>query len=212
VSTEALSSEGRSAGAVAEPTLEDADSAMARYADGDDAAFAIVYAALGPRILRFLRRLSGSDDAARDLFQETWIRLHQARGAFRPGSAVLPWSYAIARNCFLDRARSKKKLPVSLDAREHEGLAEASTGAEAESRVIAQETARAVEEALASMSEARREAFILVRFEGLSIAEAAAVLGASENAVKLRAFQAYEVLRAALERLEKKTPLRPKIS
>jgi RNA polymerase sigma-70 factor (ECF subfamily) len=40
---------------------------------------------------------------------------------------------------------------------------------------------------------------VLIRFEGLSVAEAAQVLGATEGAVKVRAFRAYEALRAALE-------------
>lgn len=48
------------------------------------------------------------------------------------------------------------------------------------------------------MTPARREAFILLRYEGLSVAEAAAVVGATESAVKLRAFHAYEQLRRAL--------------
>lgn len=45
-------------------------------------------------------------------------------------------------------------------------------------------------------------AFVLLRFEGLSVADAAEVLGVSDNAVKLRAFQAYELIREALRRLE----------
>ncbi|MFO0660134.1 MAG: sigma factor-like helix-turn-helix DNA-binding protein [Polyangiaceae bacterium] len=45
---------------------------------------------------------------------------------------------------------------------------------------------------------AQREAFILIRYEGMSVAEAAAVVGTTESAIKLRAFRAYEALRAAL--------------
>jgi RNA polymerase sigma-70 factor (ECF subfamily) len=47
-----------------------------------------------------------------------------------------------------------------------------------------------------------REAFVLIRFEGQSVAEAAQILGASEGAVKLRAFRAYEILRAVLKSAE----------
>jgi len=45
----------------------------------------------------------------------------------------------------------------------------------------------------------QRDAFVLIRFEGLSVSEAAQILGATEAAVKVRAFRAYEALRAALE-------------
>jgi len=58
------------------------------------------------------------------------------------------------------------------------------------------------------MTDARREAFVLLRFEGMSVADAAEILGASENAVKLRAFQAYQAIRAELDRLEKVTARR----
>ncbi len=185
------------------PIASDADRAMARYAEGHDESFALVYAAIGLRLHRFLRRLCGAEDVAGDLLQETLLRMHLARAAFRPGSAVLPWSYTIARNVFLDRARSKKHAAVSLDQAEQGGLPEPSEAARAEGELLAKESARAVERALSRMSDARREAFVLIRFEGLSVADAADVLGVSENAVKLRAFQAYEAIRAELGRLEK---------
>jgi chemotaxis protein histidine kinase CheA len=59
-----------------------------------------------------------------------------------------------------------------------------------------------VERALRQRTDARREAFVLLRFEGMSVADAAEVLGISDNAVKLRAFQAYESIREAATRLE----------
>ncbi|HEY3496404.1 MAG TPA: RNA polymerase sigma factor [Polyangiaceae bacterium] len=180
-----------------------ADRAMGRYADGDEAAFAEVFAVVGPRIQRFLRRLCGADELARDLFQDTLLRMHQARGAFRPGAAVLPWAYAIARNAFVDSARARKRRPVTIGGTGADEPAEPAVAPDAESSVLANETARAVARALAGMTDARREAFVLVRFEGMSIADAAQILGASENAVKLRAFQAYEIIRGELGRLEK---------
>ena len=51
---------------------------------------------------------------------------------------------------------------------------------------------------LARLPESQREAFNLIRQEGLSLAEAAAVLGTTVSAVKLRAHRAYEFLRLAL--------------
>lgn len=177
-----------------------ADRAMDRYAEGDERAFSEVFAGIGARLQRFLRRLSGSEESARDLFQETLLRMHQARGAFRRGSPVLPWAYTIARNVFLDSARRKRRAPPLAPV--EDASVETAVGAEAESEVAARQAARAVDRALHEMSSARREAFVLLRFEGLSVADAAQVLGISDNAVKLRAFQAYESIREALQRLE----------
>jgi RNA polymerase sigma-70 factor (ECF subfamily) len=67
---------------------------------------------------------------------------------------------------------------------------------------MARESARVVAEALGAMTEARREAFILLRYEGLSVKEAAQIVGISEGALKIRAFHAYEALRAALAKMD----------
>jgi RNA polymerase sigma-70 factor (ECF subfamily) len=179
-----------------------ADRAMSRYAEGHDAAFGEVFTALSPRLLAFLRRLCGSPELAHDLAQETFLRMHRARGSFVPGSAVIPWAYAIARNCFVSHARSLKSRAArtNVDITDHEVAAGLDSNAE-EAAAVRQST-ELVARTLAQMSVTNREAFVLIRFEGLSVAEAAQILGASEGAVKLRAFRAYEILRAALESAE----------
>jgi RNA polymerase sigma-70 factor, ECF subfamily len=174
------------------------DRAMSRYAEGDDAAFGEVFRALAPRLLTFLRRLCGSPELAQDLLQETFLRMHRARGSFEPGGAVVPWAYAIARNCFVSQTRALKSRAArsSLDIADHD--VPAGLDANAEENAAVRQSAELVERALAQMSVTNREAFVLIRFEGQSVAAAAQILGASEGAVKLRAFRAYEILRAAL--------------
>ena len=182
------------------------DRAMDRYAEGDDRAFAELFSGLSPRIRAFLRRLSGSPELADDLTQETFMKLHQARGSFARGRSVVPWVYAIARNCYMSHARSPRARlsRESVDL----GKLEISSGRAScpEDATIAMQSAAAVERALRSMTPARREAFVLLRYEGLSVGEAAQILGVSEGALKLRAFHAYEAIRAALKELEGETP------
>jgi RNA polymerase sigma-70 factor, ECF subfamily len=189
-------------GAASELETSALDRAMAYYAEGHDAAFGDVFKGLAPRLLAFLRRLCGSPELAHDLVQETFLRMHRARGSFVPGSAVVPWAYAIARNCFVSQARSLKSKAArsSLDITDHEVAA--GLDANAEETVTVRQSAELVERTLAQMSVTNREAFVLIRFEGQSVAEAAQILGASEGAVKLRAFRAYEILRAALKSAE----------
>jgi RNA polymerase sigma-70 factor (ECF subfamily) len=178
------------------------DHAMTRYAQGHSPSFGEVFNVLSPRLLAFLRRLCGSPELAHDLVQETFLRMHRARGSFVPGSAVVPWAYAIARNCFVSHARSLKSRAArgSLDIADHE--VPAGLDSNAEEAVAVRQSAELVERTLAQMSVTNREAFVLIRFEGQSVAEAAQILGASEGAVKLRAFRAYEILRAALKSAE----------
>jgi RNA polymerase sigma-70 factor (ECF subfamily) len=178
---------------------------MSRYAEGDDRAFSEVYQGLTPRLRAFLRRLGCSQDLADDLTQETLLRMHRARGSFAQNRSVVPWAYAIARNCYMSHARSSKVRLTrnAVDASSVE--VPAGPGVCAESTSIARQTAQVVEQALGSMTDVRREAFVLLRYEGMSVAAAAQVVGVSEGAVKVRAFHAYETIRAALRAMEEGT-------
>jgi RNA polymerase sigma-70 factor, ECF subfamily len=198
-----LQSPARERGSVEMPIeASSLDRAMSRYAEGHDAAFGEVFTGLSSRLVAFLRRLCGSPELAHDLAQETFLRMHRARGSFVPGSAVVPWAYAIARNCYVSHARSLKSRAArsSLDIADHEVAAGLDSNAEETAAV--RQSAELVERTLARMSVTNREAFVLIRFEGQSVAEAAQILGTSEGAVKLRAFRAYETLRAALKSAE----------
>ena len=62
----------------------------------------------------------------------------------------------------------------------------------------ARELAMRIDQVLAKLPQSQRAAFELVKNEGLSMAEAAQVLGTTVAAVKLRAHRAYEALRGAL--------------
>jgi RNA polymerase sigma-70 factor (ECF subfamily) len=182
------------------PTVADPlDRAMDRCAEGDDAAFDELARGLTPRLRAFLLRLCGSRELADDLTQETFLRLYRARGSFARGSAVVPWAFAIGRNCFVSHARAKKTR-LSRKALDVTTIEVASgPDANAEATLAAQQSAAIVSRALAAMPVANREAFVLIRYEGMSVATAAQLVGISEGALKLRAFRAYELLRAALK-------------
>jgi RNA polymerase sigma-70 factor (ECF subfamily) len=173
-----------------------ADDAMDRYAAGDNAAFGDVYDALAPRLHRYLLRLTRYDSArAEDLLQQTFLQIHDARGRFHTGSAVAPWAYAIARRLFIDSARRNSREDLSGTYEEIVGHT-LSTGPTPEADLEAHRLAEDLRQAIASLPPQQREAFLLVRDEGLSMAEAAEVLGTTVAGVKLRASRAYKALRA----------------
>lgn len=196
----APASRSESSGAARAPV--DLDRLMARYATGDTTAFRELHRQLAPRLRMFLLRLSGGPRLADDLLQETWERIHRARGTFTRGAAVVPWSYAIARNVYIDHARAQKRkgrnsasigdLPDGLEPT-------SPAGATPDAELAAKEMLDIVRATLAKLPDTHREAFILIRFEGLSVADAALVLDTSEANVKVRAFRAYEAFRLALK-------------
>ena len=156
---------------VTEGDRSPADRAMERYANGDDAAFGELYDLLAPRLLGYLTRQTRDEPRAEDLVQQTLLRMHRARGRFIPGAAVVPWAMAIARRLMIDDLRHCRgdQLVRSIEG---DGAAE-----------VPDNAPTAVE---------------LVKQEGMSLAEAAAVLGTTVTAVKLRAHRAYVALRVSL--------------
>jgi RNA polymerase sigma-70 factor, ECF subfamily len=184
-----------------DPVVGALNDLMDRYARGDDAALAELYRLGAPRLRAFLARLGGDPTLADDLTQDTFLRIHRARGSFAAGAAALPWMIAIARNAFLDHSR---RLVVR---RREQGDASSASSAEppappstrGDEALAAREMIDIVQATLGDLPALQRDAFVLLRFEGLSVAEAAQVLGTTEGAVKVRAFRAYEALRAALD-------------
>ncbi len=178
----------------------DADEAMRRYASGDAAAFEDLYAALSSRLYSFCLRLAGRNGDADDLFQEAFLKLHRSRATFVAEANALHWAFAIVRSTYLDRLRRRARRPEDLVDSTDGTLDAVATRNSPESDLQAQALARLVEQELQRMSERNRSAYLLLKIEGLTAAEAAAVLGTTDDAVKQRAFRAYEALRAALTR------------
>lgn len=163
---------------------------MLRYADGDARAFGELYDELAPSILRFLFRGVRERSIAEDLTQQTFLAIHRARGSFDQEASVRPWAYAIARRLMLDTMRAKKRRP------EHE-LTEADAVyalTNPETSTLARFEAVTLMKKLRTLPDIYREAFELVRLEGLSMSEAAEAAGCSVAAMKLRAHRAYEQL------------------
>jgi RNA polymerase sigma-70 factor (ECF subfamily) len=178
----------------AAPTVEEL---MERYVGGSAEAFSELYRRISSNIMGYLLRLTRSRVRAEDLLQITFSKIHRARESYLKGAPVLPWALAIARRSFLDERRAAKSRSEDLSA---DGtLPEPLPVAEG----VSNDVSDAIERALDALPEAYREAIQLTKISGLSIAEAASVLGASETAVKLRVHRGYNLLRKELERFSR---------
>lgn len=177
---------------------EAASAAMDRYACGDDAAFSELYDLLAPRLSSFVMRRTRDAGKTEDLVQQTFLQMHCARRHFAPGAAVTPWAFAIARRILIDTFRKKGRDPLRVEEEAEDTRESVAPGASPDEITARRRLGRRMSEELARISETDRTAFELVKCDGLSMAEAAEVLGTTANAVKLRAFRTAEVLRATL--------------
>ncbi len=174
---------------------------MERYADGDEAAFGDVYDLLAPRLYAFFVRQTGDTARAEDLVQQTLLQMHAARLSYVRSSDVIPWAFAIGRRLLIDSRRRTKREVLFATAEDDAAALDAKVErfSVPEGQVMTRELAERAEEELEKMPESHREAYLLVRQEGLSVAQAAEVLGTTATAVKLRAHRAYEALRVVLD-------------
>lgn len=171
---------------------------MERYVDGDAAAFELLYRRVASKLFGYLLRLTRQRERAEDLLQITFSKVHRARASYLRGAPVLPWFIAIARRSFLDERRAAASRAEDLS---NDGIVpEPSDPGEG----LGNDVTEALERALDRLPESYREAISLTKISGLSVAEAAEVLGTTPTAVKLRVHRGYLALRQELESFARK--------
>ena len=148
------------------------------------------------RLLRYLVHLSGDHDLAKDLFQETWVRVmergHQydGRGEFRT------WLFTVARNITLDHFRRKR--PVSLDGlledEHHAGLEPVDPGPSVLESMARHDQVERVNAALLKIPGEYRETVVLRFQEGLSLEEISTVTKMPLGTVKSRLYRGLNLL------------------
>ena len=195
-STAALGSEAALAYAPAMAHAPDDSALMLRYQDGDVTAFEALYRRHKDPVFRYLLRLSGHHEAAEDVFQEVWGKIIKARASYRPTAKFTTFLYRVAHNCFIDHVRRNRRhagateLKPELFSDEREPL-ELTT----ERQLAKQRLA----EALGTLPEEQRDAFLLHEEGGLSVDEIAAVTGSNRETAKSRLRYAVAKLRAAID-------------
>lgn len=72
---------------------------VARAQAGDEKAFEELVTATHAETYTLARRLTGSDDDARDVVQEAYLRAYRSIGRFRGEARFTTWMYRITANC-----------------------------------------------------------------------------------------------------------------
>ena len=142
---------------------------------------------LVPFLRAFARSLTGNQEAADDLAQETLVKAWQSRASFIPGTNLKAWLFTILRNQFYsDRRRAWRQAPWDQDA------AERIPGG-GEDQIHSAELSDTVR-ALKHLSDEQREALILVGAGGFSYEDAAAICKCAVGTVKSRVARARKTL------------------
>jgi RNA polymerase sigma-70 factor (ECF subfamily) len=169
---------------------------LQKAGNGDQAAFRELYDRYREPIFRFAYRLLGSVESAEDVTHDCFLSLIRKHENYRPERASLKtYLYAAARNLALKHFRAQGR-ETSLDEVKEEP--KDSPRRAPLRRLLDEELATQVREAVFSLPPLQREALILFEYEGLSLSEVAEVAGTDVGAVKARLYRAREGLRRIL--------------
>lgn len=160
----------------------DLSAALVAAQGGDAQGFEVLWQALQPALLRYLRVVAG--DAAEDVASETWLQVVRDLGGFRGDAAAFRvWLFRIARNRGLDhhrRAGRRREDPDDGVLRERVG-----GGAAVEDEALDGLATEWALRLVASLPRQQAEAVMLRVVAGLDVAQSARVLGRRPGAVRV---------------------------
>ena len=170
---------------------------LARVAQGDRQAVALLFERHQLKVYRFVLRLVADKASAEDIVSEVFIELWRHAARFEGRARLSTWMLAIARNKAVSAMR--RRIDQPLDDAMAETIPD--RAATAQETLEATERSAALRRCLAQLSPAHREIIDLVYYHERSVEEVAAIVGVSAATVKTRMFYARrrlaERLRAA---------------
>jgi RNA polymerase sigma-70 factor (ECF subfamily) len=184
--------------------MEQSDAtAVAQVRAGNPDAYRVLVERHSRSVFRLAFRMTGHEQDAEDLVQETFLRAYRQIGKFDGRASFSTWLYRIAANCSLDLIRARKRrpeqqVPVNEEGEELAGTLPAEEPAP-DRLAFSGELKELLLPALERLSPAERTAFVLRHYEGMRIEDIATALGVNTGAAKHSVFRAVQKLRRALE-------------
>jgi RNA polymerase sigma-70 factor, ECF subfamily len=176
---------------------------LARARQGDSEAFRALVERHSQRVFRLAFRMTGNEQDAEDVVQESFLRAYRQLGRFESRANFGTWLYRIVANCSVDLMRARQARHDQVRAEPLEPVAQTSAvgGPDPERLATSAEIKRRVQQALGALSPLERAAFTLRHYEGRSIDEIGRTLGLGTSAAKHSVFRAVKKLRVALQPL-----------
>jgi RNA polymerase sigma-70 factor, ECF subfamily len=171
---------------------------------GNQNAFRVLVERHSRSIFRLAFRMTGNEEDAEDVVQETFLRVHRQLGQFDSRAAFSTWLYRIGANCALDSIRARRSRNEQQEPRYDDGALHwldrvAAPDPSPERLTQSRQIAVMLEPALQRLSDVERTAFVLRHYEGCDIQEIATTLGVGTSAAKHSVFRAVQKLRRALQ-------------
>jgi RNA polymerase sigma-70 factor (ECF subfamily) len=167
---------------------------LARLRRGDDLAFATIFRAHYPALVRNATHLLHERALAEEIAQEIMLELWRRREGLLITGALGTYLHQATRNRALNRLRHERTVQRSVPF-----VRPPASAPGADDRALSAELRGAIAMALRSLSAPQREVFDLSRGRGLTYSEIAALLGLSVKTVEARMGRALKELRERLK-------------
>ncbi len=161
-------------------------------------AFGILFERYKDRLGSFLYKKCGDYDLAAEMIDETFMRIWVARERYQPSAKFITYLFHVAKNYWYNQAdKMRRRGPTySLDmVRAEDSI---SKDIDPLDNASMHNDLELVERAMETLSEKHRATLRLVKQQGLTSCEAAAVLGIPEGTVKSRVFNAMAKVQSIL--------------
>ncbi|ACU53352.1 RNA polymerase, sigma-24 subunit, ECF subfamily [Acidimicrobium ferrooxidans DSM 10331] len=146
---------------------------------------------------RVASRIVGDAEAVSDVLQDAYLNVYRSLERFRGASRYETWVYRIVVNAARSHLRRMRRMRARETVLDEAEIVPARSGEVLEAADLVAQHIDVVA-LLARLGEADRELLTLRYLAGLSVAQVAAELGASENAIKVRLHRARRRLLALL--------------
>lgn len=152
---------------------------MLQIRRGDSEALECLMRRYWSNLVGYAYQFLGSMDEASDVAQEVFVRTWEHRYRWKSGGSATAFLYTIARNLSLLQLR-RRRVRRRSEPELHDRAGGVRTPIE---EAFSREFETALHEALAALPDRRREAFVLVRVDGLSLRAAAEQMGVTKRTV-----------------------------
>ena len=175
---------------------------MQHLVAGHDEAMSKLLRRWQAKLISYLTRLINDAEVARDLAQETFVRVYQHRNRYDVLQPFSTWLFSIATNLARNHHRWRQRHPEApLEAQQLSGLDQVQHSPTPHQALAKKEAADAVRKAIHSLPEDQRTALILSYYEDLAQKEIAEVMKCSVKGVELKIYRARQTLREVLSGL-----------
>ena len=170
---------------------------------GDSSAFEQLVFRYDQDVLNIASRYTRSAHDAKDIYQESFIRVYKGIGTFEQKSEFTTWLYRIVTNvCLTYKAKKRRTAMTSLDDEDDEVVKDqAVSDKQSDAGTYGNEITARIESALQHLSPQQRLVFTLRHYQEYKVREIAVMMHCAEGTVKKYLFEATQKMRIRLHDL-----------